>query len=491
MARSFLTPLRCQASLSMNNWNETREFLKWAAGGPYRRCHRLYHRLKTRGDVAGLFGLALLALIVRGVRKVRLYPIEWIVKRRLPRDRIKVLLFIPSLGLGGAQRQLVSFLTQYNRNKFDIVLVTMDRPDKFFEPHVRSLEIPVVYLNDGTYSHVYKISMIWRLVRYLLAHPCHILHAWMHYALMLGVIAGTLAGTPALIGAIRSGKPTRSPWHFPKWQRAIDMLTGPLHTCFIANSEAVREDHHQWSFVARKKILLVYNGIDAVALQRQWKQNSHALIPELSSRSSHPLVGIIGRLWKEKDHETFLHAAKIINQTEPEVHFVIVGDGPTRDSIEAMCDRLELSDHVVLLPAQQDVLSVLRALTVFVLTSTYEGFPNVLLEAAVADVPIVTTAAGGAAEVIDNDVTGFVVPCGDADAIAQKVCRLLRNSALRNQMATASKERVANLFSARTNIQQMETIYEKSLYTPHDLIEPEPGASIGSVLQGKENSASP
>ena len=173
-------------------------FVKWAAGGPYRRCHRLYHRMKNRGDVAGLFALACAALIVRGLRKMKLYPIEWIIKRRLPCHRMKVVLFIPSLGMGGAQRQLVSLLTQYNRNKFDIVVVTMDRPDKFFEPHVRSLEIPIIYLNDGTYSHVYKISMIWRFIRYLYTNPCHILHAWMHYALMLGVIAGTFAGTPAL-----------------------------------------------------------------------------------------------------------------------------------------------------------------------------------------------------------------------------------------------------------------------------------------------------
>ena len=230
-----------------------------------------------------------------------------------------------------------------------------------------------------------------------------------------------------------------------------------------------------------------YNGIDIDALQRQENQGPPAGIPEWFSRSSRPLVGIIGRLWKEKDHETFLQAAKIISQIDPEVHFVIVGDGPLRDSIEAMSVRLEISDRVVLLPAQQDVMAVLRLLTVFVLTSTYEGFPNVLLEASVADIPIVTTSAGGAAEVIVDGESGFVVPCGDAEAIARKVCLLLHDSTLCHQMAAASKQRVVNLFSARIITQQMEAIYEKSLYSPHALFEfkPEPSVQAFASRQGR------
>src|SRR5437867_10909685 len=98
-------------------------------------------------------------------------------------------------------------------------------------------------------------GVVWRLRCHLRARPCHILHNWMHWAVALGAIAGARAGGPTILGSLRSQKPSRFPWHYPKWQRGIDMLAVQLSTCLIVNSDAVREGARGWALVPERKLL--------------------------------------------------------------------------------------------------------------------------------------------------------------------------------------------------------------------------------------------
>ena len=112
--------------------------------------------LKRRLDLVGLFGLAGIALVVGGLKALGLHPLRLMLARRLPTARRRVVLFIPSLGLGGAQRQLVCFLKHLDRNRWDPELVTLDVPDKFFEPEIRAPAVPFTYLNPARTSEWWR-----------------------------------------------------------------------------------------------------------------------------------------------------------------------------------------------------------------------------------------------------------------------------------------------------------------------------------------------
>src|SRR5207249_119758 len=116
-----------------------------------------------------------------------------------------------------------------------------------------------------------------------------------------------------------------------------------------------------------------------------------------------------------------LEAARLISRTRPDARFLIVGEGPMRSGIESEIVREGISNRVHVLGMRKDAQRLIQVLDVLVLTSTSEGLPNVLLEAAVAGTPVVTTAAGGAAEVVLDGETGFVVRVGDAGSIARRV----------------------------------------------------------------------
>src|SRR6185295_340029 len=363
--------------------------------------------LRDRADVMALFALTELALGYKLLRTIGLAPGSGRPSTGGDGPR-RLLLFIPSLGVGGAQRQLVSFLEHLDRDKWEPELVTLDMPDKFFEPMVRALAVPIQYLNpQGDFC---MSGIVRRLADYLRRHPCIVLHCWLHYAAALGAIAGCLAGVPTIIGSLRSERPGRFPWFYPKWRRALDILTTPLFTRLIANSAAVREENRKWALIPHHKLVTVYNGIDLAPLNVPDHERLSQLRRELGMVELAPVVGIVGRLFPEKDHATFLRAAQRIADGRPDAQFLIIGEGVLQETIRMEIKRLGLDGQVHVLGNRRDVLALIRLMDVCVLTSVSEGFPNVLLEAGAVGTAIVTTAAGGAVEIVVDGETGYVVP---------------------------------------------------------------------------------
>jgi glycosyltransferase involved in cell wall biosynthesis len=410
--------------------------------------------------VALLFGLAVTALALRGLQAIGLHPVAGLRAGRIPAERRRLVLFIPSMGIGGAQRQLVYFLEHLDPARWAPELVVLDVADKFFEPVVRALGVPITYLNRG--PGFWMSGVVWRLARHLHAHPCHILHSWLHYAVALGSIAGGLVGVPVIVGSLRSERPGRFPWFYPKWQRGIDIVTAPLHATILANSNAVSEECRRWAFIRRDKLLTVYNGI-AMEGPMPDRSRAHTLRAHLGLLQKGPLVGIVGRLSPEKDHATFLKAAALISRARPDARFLIVGEGPMYPRIELEIARLGLTGVVAMLGGRKDAQALIQALDVLVMTSTSEGFPNVILEAATGGTPVVATDAGGVAEVVLNGETGFVVPCGDEQAVSGRVLELISDPVLSREVAQAAWERVKACFSAEQSALAMQACYERDL----------------------------
>ena len=371
---------------------------------------RVWYRGRTYIDVAALFALAGVACLFRGISKL------FTGKSRLADGGIssgdqRVILFIPSLGMGGAQRQLLSYLRHMDRTRWKPEVVTINTLDSFFVEEFESLGVPVTFFKSG--CRLEHIGVVWQLVRYLRARPCTVLHSWLHYAVALGAIAGGLVGVPVVVGSLRSERPGRFPWFYPKWQRAIDVLSGPLQTTIIANSRAVQEDNRRWAFFPNDKLVTIYNGIETNGFPFLDDAEKAQLKAKLGLPPHDGVVGIVGRLFPEKDHTTFLAAAQRVLQTMGKADVSYCGDGSLRSWVESEIKRRGMMDRVLVLGERRDAKQIMQILDVLVLTSVSEGLPNVLLEGAVAGVATVTTAAGGAAEVVIDGETGYIAPCGD------------------------------------------------------------------------------
>ena len=168
----------------------------------------------------------------------------------------------------------------------------------------------------------------------------------------------------------------------------------------------------------------------------------------------------------EKDHDTFLRAARSVVDRVPNAKFLIVGDGPMRPKIERLVRELDLDDCVVLTGSRSDVPDLLRAIDVFVLSSyTVECFPMALLEAMAAGRPAVCTAVGGVPEMIEEPTTGYLVPPRDPGALADRLVRILSDSELAHRMGQAARARVETLFSLRASVSATEHALEELVGT--------------------------
>jgi colanic acid/amylovoran biosynthesis glycosyltransferase len=174
-----------------------------------------------------------------------------------------------------------------------------------------------------------------------------------------------------------------------------------------------------------------------------------------------PLIVCVARLKPIKNHALLLEACALLAARGVPFRCVLVGDGPSRPEVEETRSRLGLGDAVELAgPAEQgEVLRLWQRASVAVLTSEYEGVPVSLMEAAACGVPAVATAVGGVPELIEDGVTGLLAPPGDAEAVAERLERVLLDPALAARLGAAARTRVEREYSVGRQVDRLLAVW--------------------------------
>jgi glycosyltransferase involved in cell wall biosynthesis len=184
---------------------------------------------------------------------------------------------------------------------------------------------------------------------------------------------------------------------------------------------------------------------------------------ELGVKSDIPLIGIVARLVPIKRHEWFLEAADKVRQRYPECQFLLVGDGERRRELEHLAGQLGLTRQVHFLGWRCDLERIYADLDLVALTSANEGSPVSLIEAMAAGRPVVSTQVGGVADIVEDKVTGLLVPPGDATALAEAITTLLDDSQRRSRMGKTGRERVYPAFDAQRLVRDIDQLYTNLL----------------------------
>lgn len=176
-----------------------------------------------------------------------------------------------------------------------------------------------------------------------------------------------------------------------------------------------------------------------------------------------PLVTTVARLNPQKDLPTLLAAARLVLDARPEVRFVVVGGGPAEAELRAEHARLGLGESVQLLGARPSAADELAAADVFALSSMWEGSPLSVAEALLLRRPVAVTAVGAVPEVVEDGVTGRLVPPRSPDALAQAILDLLADPAEAGRLADAGHAAAVARFSPETLIRAVEHQYRELL----------------------------
>jgi glycosyltransferase involved in cell wall biosynthesis len=287
---------------------------------------------------------------------------------------------------------------------------------------------------------------------------------------MLGRWAAWLARTPVIIHTVHG-------WSHHERQHPLarrffillEQLTAPITDKLIVVSPRNTKKGLRDNIATPEKYVTIRSGIDLDKF-RHPNRSREAVRAELGIPQDAPVVGTVTRLSAQKAPLDFVKAVARVAEQRPNVHFVVVGDGPLRAEVEAEIAARGLTDHVHLTGLRRDVPDLMHSFDLFALSSLWEGLPRVLPQAMAAGLPIVATAVDGNAEAVTDGVNGFLTPPGNPQAFAEALLELLADPELAAQMGQAGLDRVDE-FGARKMVRDIAALYEQLLTerTPDNL----------------------
>ena len=359
---------------------------------------------------------------------------------------------IGGLGKGGAEYQLAELLRGLDRERFAPCVFVLETGGYWVEP-IRALGVPVVEIPRRGSADV---SRLVRLRRALRDFAPEVLHTVLWPGNSYGRLASLGLRIPVVIAAERNAIAR------PVWQVLVERALDRGTDAYLVNCAAVAAVLEQREGVARDKIRIIPNGIDLGRLppfvaDRRAARVASGLIAERR------LVAQVGRLAAQKDHPTFLRAAAAVSAAVADVDALVVGDGEERAALEALAQGLGLGGRVRFLGLRHDVPALLGAVDVLALTSRFEGFPNVVLEAMATGAVVVAADVGGCRELVTPEETGLLVPPGAPEAFAAAILRVLGDAALARRLALAARRRVETEFTLDAMVRRTESAYAELL----------------------------
>ena len=338
------------------------------------------------------------------------------------------------------------------RDRFTCTVVSLSSKRMRLADRFRDAGIDVVAVDQSGW---WSWSCLWKLYRYLRAFRPQVAHTWLFTADLYGRLAARLAGVPVVVSSVRSVETWKKRHYI-----VVDWMLQHLTDIITVNAEAIRPMLEQRDRIHPEKIKTIYNGVD---LDLFACQSINGTARTAFGLGADPVVGILGRLMPEKDHRTFLRAAALVARERPAARFLIVGDGPLRETLREEARRLAIEDRVTFAGFRHDRAVAIQAIDVVVLSSIYEGCANAILEAMAMAKPVVATDVGGNGELVVHGRTGLLVPGQDPDAMARAIVSLLRDPDRARAMGRSGRERVEHRFTIERMVEQTVSLYERFL----------------------------
>lgn len=213
--------------------------------------------------------------------------------------------------------------------------------------------------------------------------------------------------------------------------------------CIRVVSARIRDSLTEAKWNITENVVLLPILVDKTRFENQGAFDAKALEIRVAYRAFNFLILMVARFTKEKNIPLAFRVLKKLSERHEGVGMLLLGEGPEKERLMRLAKNLGLEKQVIFEPWTQDVISYYKAANVFLLTSDYEGYSMVFIEATLAECPVVATAVGVADMYLKNGVNGFVCPVGDANCLALCVSRLIDEKNLAHALAFRAKESIA------------------------------------------------
>jgi len=343
-------------------------------------------------------------------------------------DRIRVLLVITRLELGGAQRVVLHTAANLDRRRFAVALAW--GPGDILDDEARQIDDLELFPVETLVRPVAPVSDIRAfssLRAAMRSFAPDVVHTHSSKAGILGRLAARAEDVPSVIHTVHGFGFTplqKAPLRiaFKTAERALARYTDH----FVTVSESDQSRGVKMGLFAAERVRVIRAGIDLEKFR--FADGGSAVRETLGVPEDVPLVTQIGNFKPQKAPLDFVRMSAAVHARCAEAFFVMVGEGPLRGAAEELARNLGISEQMVFCGWWDDVPGLLAATTVSVLTSRHEGLPCSVVESLAAGVPVVATAVDGTVEVVRSGDNGYLAPAGDVAALAEAVCALLEDA---------------------------------------------------------------
>ena len=403
------------------------------------------------------------------------------------RDRSRqkrVLMIAPGLTRGGAERQILATADGLLRRGYEVEIFYFARVagepdfiDEFTQLGINChhpFELGDFIVSGDSVEDIHDLHQFAQLVDHLDIIPLgralaktirefrpEIVHCWSDLANVIGGLVATNLGVPRVVLGQRNVPAFRYVDGVAPYLclDAYRLLAQNSNIVMLNNSLTGLTKYLQWLDVPYDKIKLVYNGFLPEGIHIRRGSETKLCRRRLGLMDDARVIGTVMRFAPEKDPHVWLETAAAIAAARPNTRFVLAGYGNLAGQIERRIETLGLAECFILPGAPKDVGLIYGALDVLLLTSRFEGTPNVLIEAQAAGIPVVAPDVGGTSEALLNGVTGILVGNRRASSLASAVLEILGDPGWRERAATQGPAFVSKKFGHQRMIDDTIAAY--------------------------------
>jgi sugar transferase (PEP-CTERM/EpsH1 system associated) len=377
-----------------------------------------------------------------------------------PGARPLVVHVVHHLTVGGLENGLVNLVNRLPQSAYRHAIICLtdysDFRERITTPNV---DVHALHKRPGKDPKIYLD--LWRLFRRLKPDVVHT----RNIATLEAQLPALIAGVPHRLHG-EHGRDTRDIDGGNRKYRILRKVFRPVVSRYIALSHDLQCYLETQIGIAGNKISHICNGVDTERFLPH-RNSADIILPDAFHGNETVIIGTVGRMEPEKDPvtlaEAFIRLVKEYPAGRQRLRLVMIGDGILLEQVRSILDNAGVGELVWLPGERDDVPRLLGSLDMFVLTSLVEGISNTILEAMSSGLPVVATRVGGNSEIVEDGVTGLLVPRSDPEALADAIRRYIDDPELRLSHGASARIRCEERYSIDGMVQSYHELYSRLL----------------------------
>ena len=367
------------------------------------------------------------------------------------------MVIIHSLQGGGAERVVVNLLKGLSRRDFTITLLLYE--GIFDYPPPENVEVITLHIRssrnilEATRGFILKIISIARLIK---KDKPDIVFSLLSVTNVIAILARLLSGVHSKVIVSERNHPSISLRNemYGGITKFLMKHCYPKAESIIAISQGIKKDLLENFHLPEEKIEVIYNPVDIAEIETlSVEETEHPWF-----KSGLPILISVGRLTRQKDHSSLIKVFSRVRQSLP-CRLLIIGTGEEEENLVNMVNALGLNSDVEFLGFQRNPFKYIARSSLFILSSLYEGFGNVIVEAMSLGLPVISTdCPSGPSEIIEHGKSGILVPPKDEGALEQAILNLLTDDELRRQLSHGARMR-AQYFALNKMTERYSSVF--------------------------------